>query len=176
MWLGPCVRRMLKDRRQPYVLAKRCNYTLRFLDEWGLVHTVLARMAQAMPADERVSLAAGEGANGPRLHDWARVRLGRAFRSLLRSPSVLERPDLRRSLPKLVTSPADGNEKTIAKLLLLGGSYSAKQELISTNSTILCLHPGSSRNRIIFITKFSERIIAIDILYIRTMVMITYGC
>lgn len=69
-------RRMLEDRRQAYVLAVRSNHALRFLDEWGLVQSDPAALADALDADQWRSLAAGEGSKGPRLYDWARVSLG----------------------------------------------------------------------------------------------------
>lgn len=69
-------RRMLEDRGQPYVLVVRSNHTLRFLDDWSLVQTDPAALADELDADQWRSLAAGEGSKGPRLYDWARVPLG----------------------------------------------------------------------------------------------------
>lgn len=69
------LRRMLEDRGQPYVLAVRSNQTLRFLEDWILVHTDPATLAEDLDDDRWFSLTAGEGAKGPRLYDWARVPL-----------------------------------------------------------------------------------------------------
>lgn len=71
-------RRMLEERGQAYVLAVRSNHTLRFLEEWALVQTDPAELADRLDADQWHSLTAGEGSKGPRLYDWARVPLGRA--------------------------------------------------------------------------------------------------
>jgi len=69
-------RRMLEERGQAYVLAVRSNHTLRFIDEWGLVQSDPAALADALDAGQWRSLTAGEGSKGPRLYDWARVWLG----------------------------------------------------------------------------------------------------
>lgn len=69
------LRRMLEGRRQPYVLAVRSNYQLRFLDRAGVIQTDPAAIAEAFEADDWTMLPAGEGAKGFRLYDWARVRL-----------------------------------------------------------------------------------------------------
>ncbi len=45
------LRRMLEDRRQPYVLAVRSNHTLRFLEEDGLIQTDPAALAEELEAD-----------------------------------------------------------------------------------------------------------------------------
>lgn len=70
------LRRMLEARAQPYVLAVRSNHALRFLENWKLIETDPATMAQELGDDQWASLAAGEGAKGPRLYEWARRRLG----------------------------------------------------------------------------------------------------
>lgn len=69
------LRRMLKGRREPYMLAVRSNYQLRFLDRGGVIHTDPAAIAEDFEADDWTMLPAGEGAKGFRLYDWARVRL-----------------------------------------------------------------------------------------------------
>ena len=69
------LRRMLEGRGQPYVLAVRSNYQLRFLDRAGVIQTDPAAIAEAFEADDWTMLPAGEGAKGFRLYDWARVRL-----------------------------------------------------------------------------------------------------
>lgn len=70
------LRRLLEVRGQPYVLAVRSNHALRFLEDWKLIETDPAAMAQELGNDQWASLTAGEGAKGPRLYEWARMRLG----------------------------------------------------------------------------------------------------
>ncbi|SNT10426.1 MULTISPECIES: IS701 family transposase [unclassified Azospirillum] len=69
------LRRMLEGRRQPYVLAVCSNQTLRFCTEEGLLRTNPQAMADDLPAEAWTRLAAGEGAKGLRLYDWARIPL-----------------------------------------------------------------------------------------------------
>jgi SRSO17 transposase len=69
------LRRMLEERRQPYVLAVRSNHHLRFLAPEGLVTTDPKTLAEDLPANGWTTLAAGEGAKGLRLYDWARIAL-----------------------------------------------------------------------------------------------------
>ena len=69
-------RRMLEDRGQPYVLAVRSTHTLRFLEDWALVQSDPATLADDLDKDQWYALTAGEGSKGPRLYDWARVSLG----------------------------------------------------------------------------------------------------
>jgi SRSO17 transposase len=69
------LRRMLEERRQPYVLAVRSNQTLRMLTQKGLVSTDLKTIAADLPAEAWVTLTAGEGSKGLRLYDWARFAL-----------------------------------------------------------------------------------------------------
>ncbi len=66
---------MLEERDQPYVLAVRSNHHLRFLDGWALVQTDPATMADELPPEAWATHAAGEGAKGMRLYDWARIPL-----------------------------------------------------------------------------------------------------
>jgi SRSO17 transposase len=68
-------RRMLEERRQPYVLAIRSNHTLRMLTDQGLLQTDPKEMAAELADDAWQALAAGEGAKGLRLYDWAAVGL-----------------------------------------------------------------------------------------------------
>ncbi|TFL16202.1 hypothetical protein [Jannaschia formosa] len=50
---------------------------IRFLtDDWGLMQTDPATTAGGLADEDWHALSAGEGAKGPRLHDWARVALG----------------------------------------------------------------------------------------------------
>lgn len=69
------LRRMLEERRQPYVLAVRSNHHLRFLTKEGLVQTDPGTIAGELPAGAWTTLPAGEGAKGLRLYDWARIAL-----------------------------------------------------------------------------------------------------
>lgn len=68
------LRRMLEARKQPYVLAIRSNETLRVGGE-SLELTTAATLGDELQPDDWHCHAAGEGAKGPRLYDWARVRL-----------------------------------------------------------------------------------------------------
>lgn len=68
-------RRMLEERRQPYVLAIRSNHTLRMLTDQGLLQTDPKEMAEELAAEVWQALPAGEGAKGLRLYDWARIAL-----------------------------------------------------------------------------------------------------
>jgi SRSO17 transposase len=68
------LRRMLEARKQPYVLAIRSNETLRVGGE-SLELTTAAMLGDELQPDDWHCYAAGEGAKGPRLYDWARVRL-----------------------------------------------------------------------------------------------------
>jgi SRSO17 transposase len=69
------LRRMLEDRRQPYVLAIRSNHHLRFVSNQGLIQTDPKSIADELLADTWTKLAAGEGSKGLRLYDWARITL-----------------------------------------------------------------------------------------------------
>jgi SRSO17 transposase len=69
------LRRMLEERRQPYVLAVRSNQMLRFFTAEGLRQTGPAELADELDADAWSTHAAGEGTKGLRLYDWARIPL-----------------------------------------------------------------------------------------------------
>jgi hypothetical protein len=69
------LRRMLEDRGQAYVLAVRSNHVLRFWDRDGLGQTDPQGLADALPSGSWATYAAGEGAKGLRLYDWARISL-----------------------------------------------------------------------------------------------------
>lgn len=69
------LRRMRETRGQPYVLAVRSTHRLRFLDGWSLVETDPATMADDLAPEAWACHAAGEGAKGLRLYDWARLPL-----------------------------------------------------------------------------------------------------
>ena len=70
------LRRMLEERGQAYVLAVRSNECLRFLsDDWSLIQTDPAAMADALDPADWTTHPAGEGSKGLRLYDWARIAL-----------------------------------------------------------------------------------------------------
>ena len=69
------LRRMLEGRGQPYVLAVRSNHHLRFLEGWSVIQTDPATLADELSPEAWVAHAAGEGAKGLRLYDWARIPL-----------------------------------------------------------------------------------------------------
>ncbi|WFU04686.1 IS701 family transposase (plasmid) [Rhizobium sp. CB3171] len=108
-------RRMLEERRQPYVLAVRSNHTLRMLTDQGLLQTDPKEMAEELPVAAWTACPAGEGAKGLRLYDWARIALpyvveeGYARYVLIRK----SRTDPRALSYYLVFAPA---EATLAEL------------------------------------------------------------
>ena len=69
------LRRLLEERRQPYVLAVRSNQALRFWTDMGLEQTDPARLADALDEGAFSIHAAGEGSKGLRLYEWARIAL-----------------------------------------------------------------------------------------------------
>ena len=69
------LRRLLEQRGQAYVLAVRSNHCLRFPQDGGLIQTGPETLADALDGDAWTTHAAGEGAKGLRLYDWARIAL-----------------------------------------------------------------------------------------------------
>jgi SRSO17 transposase len=69
------LRRLLEDRRQPYVLAVRSNLHLRFVTKKGFIQTDPATLADELATDTWKAHAAGEGTKGIRLYDWVRIAL-----------------------------------------------------------------------------------------------------
>ena len=69
------LRRLLEDRRQPYVLAVRSNLHLRFVTGEGFIQTDPATLADELAPDSWKAPPAGEGTKGIRLYDWARIAL-----------------------------------------------------------------------------------------------------
>ena len=69
------LRHLLEQRGQAYVLAVRSNHHLRFMRAGGLEETDPETLADALDADAWATHAAGEGAKGLRLYDWARIGL-----------------------------------------------------------------------------------------------------
>ncbi len=75
------LRMMLERRDKHYVLAVRSNERLMADDrELGHARGTAAELAQALPASSWTKLSAGLGAKGPRVYDWARIRLRRLQR------------------------------------------------------------------------------------------------
>lgn len=70
-------RRMLELRRQPYVLAVRSTHTLRCVEEDHFIQTDPATLIEDLDTKAWQALAAGEGAKGPRLYEWARLPIGK---------------------------------------------------------------------------------------------------
>lgn len=69
------LRRMLEARGQAYVLAVRSNQHLRFMRDSSLEQTSPEALADGLAAEAWSTHAAGEGAKGLRLYDWARISL-----------------------------------------------------------------------------------------------------
>ena len=68
------LRRMLEARNQPYVLAVRgAHFMRRGGDRW-FEETSPQALAEELAPEDWACLATGEGAKGPRLYDWARIR------------------------------------------------------------------------------------------------------
>jgi len=76
------LRMMLERRGKPYVLAVRSNERL-MADDRFLHHArgTAANLAEALSAAVWERHAAGQGAKGPRVYDWARIRLLRLQRA-----------------------------------------------------------------------------------------------
>ncbi len=71
------LRLWLEERQQPFVLAVKSNEALWSEGEGGVRQRHAATLTTGINADDWQRLSAGEGAKGPRLYDWARVRLAR---------------------------------------------------------------------------------------------------
>ena len=70
------LRRALEERGQGYVLAVRRNQSVTTWPPYGAPgQATVAVLAQRVPADEWERLSCGEGAQGPRVYDWAWVPL-----------------------------------------------------------------------------------------------------
>jgi SRSO17 transposase len=68
------LRRMLERRHQPYVLAVRGAHFMRRSGDRWFEGTSPQALAEELAPAAWSCLAAGEGAKGPRLYDWARIR------------------------------------------------------------------------------------------------------
>ncbi len=67
----------LEEQGRPFVLAVATNEPLWATTDRGPQQVAAAAVAAAVPAAGWVRLSAGDGAKGPRVYDWARVRLAR---------------------------------------------------------------------------------------------------
>jgi SRSO17 transposase len=67
------LRVMLESREKPYVLAVRSDEKLTI--DTGFKTRTAQDVAASMDAEDWQRLPAGRGSKGPRLYDWARVRL-----------------------------------------------------------------------------------------------------
>lgn len=67
-------RRMLEAREQPYVLAVRGAHFMRRGGDRRFEGASPEELASELAPEDWVCHAAGEGAKGPRLYDWARIR------------------------------------------------------------------------------------------------------
>jgi SRSO17 transposase len=75
------LRRALEARGQAYVLAVRSNETTTTWPPYGAPGQVrVAELAQAVPAAGWQQLSCGEGAQGPRIYDWAYLPVRPALR------------------------------------------------------------------------------------------------
>jgi SRSO17 transposase len=71
------LRMWLEGRQQPFVLAIKSNEPLWSEGEGGVRQRAATAIAAGLKDEDWQQLSAGEGAKGPRLYDWARVRLFR---------------------------------------------------------------------------------------------------
>jgi SRSO17 transposase len=68
------LRRMMEERDQPYVLAVRGAHAMRRGGERWFEETSPEELTSELAPEAWACHAAGEGAKGPRLYDWARIR------------------------------------------------------------------------------------------------------
>jgi SRSO17 transposase len=67
----------LEEQEQPFVLEVACDEPLWVRLDWRRGPERADALAAQVPAVDWQTLSAGEGAKGPRLYDWTRVRLAR---------------------------------------------------------------------------------------------------
>jgi SRSO17 transposase len=109
----------LEEREVPHVLAVKSSEPLWAMTDAGPAQVAAALLAAYIPAARWRRLSAGAGAKGPRLYDWARVRI--------RPLNVLWDPDkgywllVRRSL----TDPTD-----VAYYVCFGWAATSLEELV----------------------------------------------
>jgi len=71
------LRLWLEEQEQPFVLAVATNEPLWAQTDRGPQQVGAASIAAALPSERWVRLSVGDGSKGPRVYDWARVRLAR---------------------------------------------------------------------------------------------------
>lgn len=71
------LRMWLEEREQPFVLAVKSNEPLWSEGEGGVRQRAAATIAATLRDDDWHRLSAGAGSKGPRVYDWARVKLFR---------------------------------------------------------------------------------------------------
>jgi SRSO17 transposase len=89
---GP-LRRSLQERHQPYVLALASNDQVDL--PWGHTHYHVSTQEialHAVPGESWQRVSAGAGAKGPRLYDWALVRLVAPPQSGFEQALLIRRP------------------------------------------------------------------------------------
>jgi len=74
---SPALRGWLEARGQPYVLAVPANEPVAVAGPGGPAATTAAAAVAALPPGRWQRLSAGDGSQGPRVYDWARVPLAR---------------------------------------------------------------------------------------------------
>jgi len=71
------LRLWLEEQDRPFVLAVATNEPLWATTDRGPQQIGAAAIAAALPAERWTRLSAGDGSKGPRVYDWAHVRLAR---------------------------------------------------------------------------------------------------
>ena len=112
------LRRALEERRQRYALTISATTDLWL--EW--TQQPARQIIAAQPAEAWARLSAGEGAKGPRVYDWTRVRVNNAYspaweRWLVARRSVPSPDDPRSTAYFLVFAPADTTLEEIVRVL-----------------------------------------------------------
>jgi SRSO17 transposase len=121
------LRLFLEQRRQAYVLAVKCDQRV-----WaGFRQVMVKTLAGEAPADAWHRVSAGDGAKGPRLYDWAALRINcpepeRFRRWLLVRRSISEPTDL---AYYLCGGPP---QTTLQELVRAAGSRWAVEECFET--------------------------------------------
>jgi SRSO17 transposase len=112
------LRVMLEKRGKPYVLAVRSDETL--MIEGSFTSRTAQNVAAGLEAGDWCRLPAGQGSKGPRLYDWARLRLLR-----LQAPPSDHWLLIRRS----IADPADSDPADMAFYVTFGPHTTELSEL-----------------------------------------------
>jgi len=112
------LRQALAQRHQRYALTVGATHS--FVIGWG--HQRARSVIRELPAGEWQRLSAGNGSKGPRLYDWARVRLNNApspeWERWLVARRNLHAPDDPRSIAYFVVfAPSDTSVEAIAQAI-----------------------------------------------------------